>query len=1426
MARRIQLEINLQGGNRTAAEVRSITERFEELQAQMQALENVSQQLGTSIEDTENLLGALGLNAEQASRAINGLLLEQQGLREAGNTIRDLGLTETQGDVLRNVLGNPGDIQQYINLLNGLDNSLEAVSEVARITGGNIREAEEFIEQLGLSAEETARALRTVQAGQRVGADRDTQRQNLRNLGLNEDQTTEILDRVDRGLERSGNGVTNLLTKIGLLSFGFNQALQALQTFAAGGAQAYDALIGQNERLRQQILSVQSSLVANTDVFQGSQQIEDPRSAILALEEPVRSALKNIERDSLELVGVVSSDLVEVFSILTQQTDAISNQSAEFADPIEAASKLTIDFAATLGILGVPLNQARQEIQSILTMTIDQNSVLAKSLGITNDQVRSYQQQGKLVDFLRERLQPFVEGNALAAKSVSGITSNLREVFEIVTRTAGEPLYEELVEQLQRVYDFVSQNQEAIASSVQSAVSFLQELLNTVLQGIEGIAQKLQPLALDLKDTLEVIASKGAEQILGFVELLFAAINQILTLLQPLLDLLGDILQVMNNFGLTEVIVQGTAIVGLLTALDIALAAMAGTLFKAVIPAAVATATAIAPLLPLLLAVGTAVTVLQGFKLGKVNEAIDAYSNSVKTAGDESFRYAQQLKELNDIEANGGTLTAEQVKQKEALTAASKDLIAQNSAQIAELKNLKTENDSQANSVKALIQQLEISNNALGKQAGLLDETADKVRVQSRALQELGSAYDQIQSKIDGNLEAIKRGTGDLSQIQRQAQETIDLTQKQLEAGVISTEAAIANLQTIASNTKLTYEEQLAAQKAIFAALRAEAEETNEFIKQLENEKLIDLQKLLNARLITEGEFNAKRSQLTTIRIGEELAAEQERLRQIDALDLSEEEKQEERRKAIAKTTELQLQLLYSENAEREAIVDLVRERERLIDAQIRRETSAIVSGLRQQQDEIGKVNRLLEQRKVAQDVIIRSLDTENRLINSIAEVERARRNLVETEGNVERDRLTKILALRERLNSGEVRSAKERREIVRELQRLDGFNIIATEDYQKRLKKLEDERFKRQVEAQRAEQERSRKLLELEIKKNEAAAARAVIEAKIAENQARQAKLSAEIELRTQNSELRTREGELRVARASQDKEAIADAEDRLRLAQEEYDRRFEAIALSSDAVDLATANVAEAEKQVGVQAEIAENSRLALELQERAAEVQLSAEAKARGQAKALKEGADQAIRLSTALNSITNYELRITNSEKVIDGKLVTIGFADSTFPLGTAGSSSFRSADSTLQGNGGFATRIEGRFRGGAMEAGRPYIVGEGAGGRFIPGVSEIVVPDTDSYAIAAVEAAKMFSRGVERTQINNSYISNPVIDSTRQLKDAVNGLRNDLKNLPTGTVNNIEGMQFINNLQDRSDKGAAMRFVRDLADEIERSLGDF
>ncbi|WP_036489568.1 hypothetical protein [Myxosarcina sp. GI1] len=1417
-ARRITLEINLEGGSRTAGEVRAIADRFERLQEQMRQVEEVASALNANIDDVDTLINALGISAEQAREAIAGLRQEQQGLREVGSTLRELDLTETQNNVLASILGNPDDIGRYIQALNGLSESLDDVFEVARLTGSNVAEAEEYIEQLGLTAQETAAALRRVRAGETVGADRDTQRRNLQQGGLDvEDRQLDLLlDRGNRGLEQANRGAADLFRNLSGLAFGFNQLLFAVQTFATAGGDAFNDLILANERLRADVLNTQSTLSATLNVYRGEELIEDPTEAILALEGPVREAIERVRKDTLDLVGVTSSEVLEIFGILNTAATEITNQSAEFPNNIDAAVKLTKSFTSALGVAQIPIAAAKQEIISILSAQKDNNSILATRLGLSNEQLRAWKAQGVLVDELQKKLTPFVIANQMNARSIEGITSNLRDIYEIVARESAEELYSGIVDQLQRLYDFVQNNQEAIANNVDEAVEFLRQLLTTILEGLEGIIQKLTPTIATLGETLKMAAAEGGEILLRVVEDLFQITNEFLVLLQPLLNLLNQTLQVLNDTGLTEIVVQVGALSAALALLGPLLnkgvlvplanlsttitakfipALTTGTLslgtMKASLVAFAATAKAslttfaatLAPVLPAIAALGVGIAGVQSIKLKLGNDAIDAYAKSVKTAGDESFNYAVKLKELNDLEAENGKLTEEQRKQKENLVDISQQLIEQNEKQIAELKQAATQNKSQANSYNALIQQLEISNNALAKQAGLLDENSDAVTTQGKALKNLGPAYDQIRRRIESNLDVVRRGRGETEEVSNQAKQAVSDIQQLVEAGAISIADALVQLREI-NDAFLNDEARLAAQKAIFSALEAQIERTNQVLKQAETERLIDLQKLLNQQLITEGEYNKRRSQLTTERIKQELTAEKERLNQIELLyDLTEEEKQEERRKAIARTTELQLELLQQERAEREAIVALVRDQQERQLGAVRRETNLRVSAQREEKEAIAETNRELERQITAQEVIIRNLETQTRLINSYAEVEAARRNLVEVENDVETQRITRILELRKLINSGELKTREERKEALLELQRLDGLNRRATIDYQRRLEQLEEERFKRRIEAQQAEQELARKLLAIEIQRNQTAAERSYLEARMELGRARQAEVDARSTAQQAYQPIREAEAALEVARAAGDKEAIANAEADLKLAQQDYQIAVDNIKLSLEAISLARESVTESKRQLDLQEQFADNQKEVLNLQQQASDVQLEQEARAKGMADELERSVKAALRLSSALKSV----------------------------PIAAQ-----------LAGGTGIV-ELQQRFKGGEMLAGQPYLVGEDRQGNFIPGVSEIVVPNINSYAIAADKAREIFEAGQQQRITNNSYISAPILNSNRQLLDAINGLRQDIKNSKPGTVNKIEGIQFVNNLTRADNKAEAMRFARDLADTLEQTL---
>jgi hypothetical protein len=81
--------------------------------------------------------------------------------------------------------------------------------------------------------------------------------------------------------------------------------------------------------------------------------------------------------------------------------------------------------------LGLPMNQVVQETRDLLMGTIDMNSQLARSLGITNEMVNRWREQGTLFQELTARLQGFQFAGKDIETSFTGLLSRIREIFQV-----------------------------------------------------------------------------------------------------------------------------------------------------------------------------------------------------------------------------------------------------------------------------------------------------------------------------------------------------------------------------------------------------------------------------------------------------------------------------------------------------------------------------------------------------------------------------------------------------------------------------------------------------------------------------------------------------------------------------------------------------------------------------------------------------------------------------------------------------------------------------------------------------------------------------------------------------------------------------------------------------------------------------------
>jgi hypothetical protein len=645
-------------------------------------------------------------------------------------------------------------------------------------------------------------------------------------------------NRQNTSSQQQGN--TLLGGGIAELAFRYNNVVGALQNLRATAQPVYDALIASNEELNAQILSSQTNLASSTRLFKSGVEITDPTEKIKASAPALRAAIKQIEIDTQSLVGVTSAQVNELFQITLTNAGALNNQSKQFPDAIAAATSLTKGWAASLKVVGIPLVQARQEINSIIKGQITQDSLLAKNLNITNQQVESWRSQGKLVDELNKRLEVFVAGNGIAARSIEGISSNILDLSERISRNVGEPFLEPTINALAEIEKYLKNSEAAITG-------FFAQLSDEVIRQGGTIASAFAPLG---KTLLEIGADLGPIA-LSAIKGILNVLSGLAQVIAPLANMLAGVVKVFADFAATDlggVVVQTAAVILVLAQLQTIIAGLAvaalpalwgaviatvtslGTLYAATvavatgntalalsIPAvqtamALLTAEAVAlqlALIPLAAAIGLAVLVRTTRDLEDANNALEEYGKQILTTADATLTTGAELNKYNKIVKEGGTLTDEQIKRQKQLRAVAQAQAEGIQEQIKTQKELTNLNADQAKQRDNNIKQLQALSEKLDKAAGGL-------KIESKLLEDLGGTSELATKKLaDFNRQIKNEAGGEKSAFEAALKGKISLIQSEVNLKRLSVDAARAELEAVRDNTKAELEIRNSAKEAI-----------------------------------------------------------------------------------------------------------------------------------------------------------------------------------------------------------------------------------------------------------------------------------------------------------------------------------------------------------------------------------------------------------------------------------------------------------------------------------------------------------------------------------------------------------------------------------------------------------------------------------
>lgn len=322
-----------------------------------------------------------------------------------------------------------------------LDIATKARKIVLDKTG--IKSYQTAFKQAGNAAQKSLKAIAASEAQVRKGLEKTSKAIN---------PTTFLTSSFTKAAQSAGK-LIDVTAKLTVALYGINAAVGVL-TRSFGGF--FNQTIGRAAKFDATLLKTKTTLASTNDVFVDGKKISDPLKAIEALSGSIDERVKSIRKRTLELAGVTSGEVVEVFGIVASQAGQVNLS-------LKEAEDLAINFAGALGTFGIPLYQARQEITSILQGNINQDSYLAKALNIRSEDIQKARTQiGGIAKFLQDKLGTAVAGQAIAAKQLSGVVSNIVEVWEEFGLALGQVALQPLINGLTFVFETLIDSLEVV----------------------------------------------------------------------------------------------------------------------------------------------------------------------------------------------------------------------------------------------------------------------------------------------------------------------------------------------------------------------------------------------------------------------------------------------------------------------------------------------------------------------------------------------------------------------------------------------------------------------------------------------------------------------------------------------------------------------------------------------------------------------------------------------------------------------------------------------------------------------------------------------------------------------------------------------------------------------------------------------------
>jgi hypothetical protein len=220
--------------------------------------------------------------------------------------------------------------------------------------------------------------------------------------------------------------------------------------------------------------------------------VTDSQGRVLQGQEKFNASMQ-VSVEAQKELRKIAMETPATFQELVQTFQGIEAPALSAKMTFEEILEFTGLMANSVKAIGLPLQQVVQESRDLAAGTIDQNSQLARSLQITNEDVKKWREKGIVFQEIKKRLEGFVFASKEYSKTVDGALSNFKDIAQRALGEGSTPLFNFLRDELTRLTnDMVNVTKDASGKIVDIQVK--PEVIARIRELAEGLTKLVQIL--------------------------------------------------------------------------------------------------------------------------------------------------------------------------------------------------------------------------------------------------------------------------------------------------------------------------------------------------------------------------------------------------------------------------------------------------------------------------------------------------------------------------------------------------------------------------------------------------------------------------------------------------------------------------------------------------------------------------------------------------------------------------------------------------------------------------------------------------------------------------------------------------------------------------------------------------------------------